>query len=294
MTHYWDCNGQGCDSTTLQPWNLNKYVSPPGYGPQDPADFPGGALYGEAMWLTGAASDTLSHLLGDDDGCCGEDSNSGVGGCGKCLLVRNPDSLHPERTAVVMKKNRCPPWSYGCGANEPHFDVAVPGFDNLQYSTANVCGERPGTGFDNKNQSASFGSWWQEGCSNTAECVRLCDLIPVQFQKGCKLFASWGWKRGDPSRVAYQVVECPQAFSEHVGQQFGRDGATQTPAPTPPPTPPPTPAPCKTWCSSNSKPWSKKCLWEKCRGCPDCAGSVRRLRGSNENGVPFSDEELLV
>ena len=21
LTHYWDCNGFGCDSTTLQPWN---------------------------------------------------------------------------------------------------------------------------------------------------------------------------------------------------------------------------------------------------------------------------------
>ena len=93
MTHYWDCSGQGCDSATLQPWEEDKYISPTGYGPQDPADF-GGAVYGEKMWLTGAASDALSDLMGDDDGCCGADANDGgVGGCGKCLLVQNLESV---------------------------------------------------------------------------------------------------------------------------------------------------------------------------------------------------------
>ena len=44
------------------------------------------------MWLTGAASDALSALLGTDDGCCGADANDGgVGGCGRCLLVQNED-----------------------------------------------------------------------------------------------------------------------------------------------------------------------------------------------------------
>merc|ERR1739838_64547 len=113
-------------------------ISPPGYGPQDPSDF-GGSLYGEKMWLTGAASDALSQLMGDDDDCCGSDPNDGgVGGCGKCLLVQNPLSLHPDWTAVVMKKNRCPPHSHGC--DKPHMDFAVPGFDHRDFSTANVCG----------------------------------------------------------------------------------------------------------------------------------------------------------
>jgi len=225
MTHYWDCSGQGCDATTLQPWDVNKYISPPGYGPQDP-DAHGGALYGEKMWVTGAASDALSELMGSDDGCCGEDPNDGgVGGCGKCALVQNPDSLHPEWTAVVMKKNRCPPWSNGCGAGEPHFDVAAPGFDNLQWSTANICGLRPGTGFDSQTQSEAVGSWWTQ-CSNTADCSHLCNELPVEFQAGCKLFASWGWKRGDPMNVKFKAVPCPAAFVEHVSRQFGPSGVT--------------------------------------------------------------------
>merc|ERR1719464_2087387 len=182
MTHYWDCSGQGCDAATLQPWNMDKYITPPGYGPQDPADF-GGAKYGEKMWLTGAASDALSAIMGPDDGCCGGDPNDGgVGGCGKCVLVQNPDSLHPNWTAVVMKKNRCPPNSNGCGANQPHFDIAAPGFDNLQWSTANVCGLRPGTGFASRQQSATLGGWYHQ-CPNTAECARLCDQLPAAFQK---------------------------------------------------------------------------------------------------------------
>jgi len=64
--------------------------------------------------------------------------------------------------------------------------------------------------------------------------------------------------------------------------------------PTPAPTPSPTPGDCKSWCPANSQDWAKKCLWEKCRGCPDCTSGVRRLRGSQGNDVPFSNEELLV
>mmetsp|Transcript_68151 Transcript_68151/g.131642 ORF Transcript_68151/g.131642 Transcript_68151/m.131642 type:complete len:443 (+) Transcript_68151:116-1444(+) len=259
MTHYWDCNGQGCDATTLQPWMETRYISPPGYGPQDPMDF-GGPLYGEKMWLTGAASDALSQLMGDDDGCCGGDPNDGgVGGCGKCVLVQNPLSLHPDWTAIVMKKNRCPPWSHGCGAGQPHFDIAAPGFDNLQYSTANVCGSRPKTGFDSKQQSAVLGSWYTK-CQDTAKCAYLCNQLPPAFQKGCKLFASWGWKRGDPSTVKYRAVTCPPEFQRHVGAQFGPKGAVpQDPVPKPNPSPTPKPKP-KPRPSPAPSPTSKACI----------------------------------
>jgi len=311
MTHYWDCNGQGCDAATLQPWMESRYISPPGYGPQDPNDF-GGSLYGEKMWLTGAASDALSQLMGDDDDCCGSDPNDGgVGGCGKCLLVQNPLSLHPDWTAVVMKKNRCPPHSHGCGAGQPHFDVAAPGFDNLQYSTANVCGKRPKTGFDSQQQSAVLGDWYTK-CQDTAKCADRCDQLPPAFQKGCKLFASWGWKRGDPSVVKYRAVTCPPEFQRHIGSQFGPKGAVpQNPAPTPNPSPAPTPVPlptprptsppqaptpaptpvpattttlattttpqvgeCESFCAQSLDNWSFKCSWDCCAGCPPCTATT--------------------
>ena len=76
----------GCDATTLQPWNQNKYVAAPGYSPISPDDF-GGSQYGEKMWMVGAASDYLADLLGNDDSCCGRES-SGQSGCGKCLLIQ--------------------------------------------------------------------------------------------------------------------------------------------------------------------------------------------------------------
>lgn len=70
-THFWDCNGAACDSRTLQPFNIRKYAYANEYAPQDPSKL-GGALYGERLWMTGAASDTLSRMLGADDGCCGQ------------------------------------------------------------------------------------------------------------------------------------------------------------------------------------------------------------------------------
>merc|ERR550532_2106126 len=75
LTHFWDCNGMACDAPTLQPWDLSKYVASPGYSPQNP-DNHGGAVYGEKMWLVGAASDSMSDLLGEHDPCCGS-SNDG-------------------------------------------------------------------------------------------------------------------------------------------------------------------------------------------------------------------------
>ena len=134
-THYWDCSGQGCDASTLSPWDATKYWSPAGYAPQDPNDHGGPSAYGEKLWVTGAASDRLSELLGPDDGCCGA---SGQGGCGQCVLLENPDSIQPTWRVIAMKKNRCPPAA--CGTTDAHFDIAAPGFDTFQWSLSNTCG----------------------------------------------------------------------------------------------------------------------------------------------------------
>ena len=126
-SHFWDCNGASCDAGTLQPWNDYEYIYSPNYAPLDPNKY-GGALHGEKMWMTGAASDTLSAMLGPDTPDCG---HSEEGGCGKCLLVSNPSAVNSDWKAIIMKKNRCPPWSNGCENGKAHFDLAVPGYDNL-------------------------------------------------------------------------------------------------------------------------------------------------------------------
>merc|ERR1739845_7767 len=89
-----------------------------------------------------------------------------------------------------------------------------------------------------------------------------------------RLFASWGWKSGDPGNVKYMAVECPKKFVEHVGSLYGKDGPTDG---NDTPTPVPTAAPCKAWCADKAQNWDKKCRWKNCAGCPEC---TRRLRGS--------------
>lgn len=232
LTHFWDCNGMGCDSATLRPWDPERYIAAPGYSPQDPS-LHGGSLYGEKMWLVGAASDALARVLGSDGGCCGLDYNSP--GCGKCLLIQNPAADRADWTAVVMKKSRCPPWTKGCNGWSSHFDIAVPGFDNLQESTANVCSDRQGTLFEEKSESGVLGDWYKRSTYNsTGQCTTGCSLaeqsnidrcqwLPPEFARGCRLFAEWGWTTS-PKNVRYRRVECPQNFVEWVEGAFSPSG----------------------------------------------------------------------
>merc|ERR1719378_1526370 len=175
----------GCDATTLQPWDDSKYVASPGYAPQDPNDF-GGSIYGEKIWVVGAASDGLASLFGADDGCCGKDNDSA--GCGKCALIRVPSATSPDWTAVVMKKNRCPPWSNGCETGKVHFDVAAPGYDIIlrillqMFVVSKVKLDlrlRVTPGF------------WATGTTRTATQLKqsLCASLPAELQKGCQLFS---------------------------------------------------------------------------------------------------------
>eukprot|EP00121_Abeoforma_whisleri_P016404 Awhi_evm1s15055 len=220
-THYWDCNGQGCDAGTLQPWDINKYISSPIYSPQIPST----SHYGEVLWMTGAMSDVLAELMEEFDHsretCCGI-SNGDNKACGKCLLISNPDSERPDWTAVVMKKNRCPPHTHGCEAGNAHLDLAVPGFDNLQYSTANVCGLRANT--MTKAQSSLFGTWYYEG--KLSNQVDKCIQLPEEYRNGCRKFVEWGWHTGNPRNIQYKPVECPSEFKAMIGSAFDRNGLT--------------------------------------------------------------------
>merc|ERR1719285_955256 len=265
LTHFWDCNGMGCDATTLQPWDDDNYVAAPGYSPQDPNDF-GGSVYGEKMWVVGAASDTLAQMLGADDGCCGSDNASM--GCGKCALIRVPSATNGDWTALIMKKNRCPPNSNGCEAGNVHFDVAVPGYDNLQFSTANICGQRAGTGFTSAQESAVLGDWYTQ-FPNTAQAASRCSSLPAEFQKGCQLFSEWGWTRGDPN-AEYQVVDCPSAFKDYVADQFNENGVVTSSTTGLPDTTTTTTTSLQTTSttSSSSNDGDGACFIMQC-GCPD-------------------------
>ncbi|CAE8610635.1 unnamed protein product [Polarella glacialis] len=245
-THFWDCNGGSCDAAVLDPWDVSRYSYAAQYAPTAPSDH-GGALYGEKLWLTGAASDALSAMLGNNDSCCGSDD---VGGCGQCLLVSNPSAVNSDWTAVVMKKNRCPPHSHGCQLPNLHLDIAVPGYDNLQYSTANVCGNpaRLQT-FVTKLESSICGSWYFKGVSTAVACS--CADMPdasaeqLTLRRGCELFTAWGWRSGDPV-LEFRPVPCPAAFRALISGAFNASGAvmiSRPPVPDPIPGPIPGPVP---------------------------------------------------
>merc|ERR1711963_3908 len=89
---------------------------------------------------------------------------------------------------------------------------------------------------------------------------------------------------GESSTPTYVRNTYPNGYVTFANAAIGEIGSTvpmpaptpgPTPAPTPVPTPAPTPSPtnglCKPWCSTSPKPWSKKCNWNKCTGCPMCA-----------------------
>ena len=167
------------------------------------------------MWIYGAASDQLAKMLGDNVDGLGRVTEGNVsGGCGRSILIKNPDAKNSDWTALVMRKSRCPPWSTGC--DQPHMDLMIPGFDNLIYSTANSCGD-PGTGMS-QEQSGICGQ-----LDNPSTCSK-CDQLPKNFQKGCQLFVDWGWTRGDPT-CQYAIVETPKAFLDYTKKiQIGGPG----------------------------------------------------------------------
>ena len=123
--------------------------------------------------MTGAASNALSQQLNGDDGCCGSNPE-GYGGCGKCMLVQNPSAVNSHWKVLVMKKNQCPPEATGCGGGNLHLDLAAPGYDNLQYSLSNTCGQ-PDT-IITQEQSTSCGSWWTQGANTITGCS--CNSLP--------------------------------------------------------------------------------------------------------------------
>ena len=142
-------------------------------------------------------------------------------------MVQNPSARNSSWQAIVMKKNRCPPWSNGCENGKAHLDFAVPGYDNLQYSTANCCGSgsKQNTHLS-RSQSAVCGSWWQNGSSTIEGCN--CSSLPSgTYRDGCNLFSKWGWTSGAPT-LNYKVVDCPSKFVDIISKAFGNNGPTTT------------------------------------------------------------------
>jgi len=222
-THFWDCEAGDCDSSILRPFTKNKAVMPPTNAPADPAEH-GGSVYGEKLWMTGAMSDSLSrfmgpNLLGYDDQYSGK-----CGGCGQCVLVRNPDSAHADWTVVVMKKVRCHPANPKCSGDQKTIDFAVPGFDHLQYSMANRCGKSWSEyTFLTREQSGMCGPLHKPA---QCDCNKIPNTTPElkMMRRGCELFKDWNWHHGSPMNLEYKKVECPERMVDRFSGPGGFGG----------------------------------------------------------------------
>jgi hypothetical protein len=219
-THFWDCEAGICDSSVLQPFVRRKAVQSPANAPADPSEH-GGAIYGEKLWMTGAPSDAMSRYMGPNLLGMSDQYDGKCGGCGQCLLVKNPDSKHPDWTVVVMKKVRCHPANPKCSGEQRTVDFAVPSFDNLQYSLANRCGKVwSDNTFITREQSGTCGALHSP---QQCDCTHIPNASPElnMMRRGCELFKEWGWNTGVPTNMEYTRVECPQRmvdrFSGHGG-----------------------------------------------------------------------------
>mmetsp|Transcript_43934 Transcript_43934/g.101531 ORF Transcript_43934/g.101531 Transcript_43934/m.101531 type:complete len:404 (+) Transcript_43934:68-1279(+) len=221
-THFWDCEAGDCDSSLMRPFRREGAVYAPANAPVDPVHF-GGSVYGEHLWMTGAASDALSRWLGPN--VYGHDHYAGnVGGCGQCLLVRNHAADNSHWLALVMKKVRCHPDNPLCSGHQMTMDFAVPGFDHLSYSLANRCGQGwSHDTFISREQSGICGSVSPRHCH--------CESIPDHSEElklmrwGCHLFRTWGWHHGVPT-LDFKRVPCPKRMVDRFSGPggFGPNG----------------------------------------------------------------------
>eukprot|EP00932_Pfiesteria_piscicida_P010401 SRR837773.2133.p1 GENE.SRR837773.2133~~SRR837773.2133.p1 ORF type:complete len:270 (-),score=44.58 SRR837773.2133:14-739(-) len=160
--------------------------------------------------------------MGEDAPCCGVGA-----GCGRCLLVRNPSAERWNWTAVIMKKSRCPPESKGCEAGRRHMDFAIPGYEFISESTANVCGSKRRK--ETYLTASEAGACQMPGAVNASGLC--CEAMPNAtaeqrwLQNGCRLFSEWGWTSGAPD-LEFRSVACPKAWAARVSEAFSSSGVS--------------------------------------------------------------------
>lgn len=189
--------------------------------------------------MFGAASDSLQTFLGGTDGCH------------KCVLLKDPSSLNPDMTVLVMITSECAgAYNTKCALDTYHIDLLAPGYDYpSDVSTANICGDTSTSAYLNtaspynglsKDQSSSIGAWSDKlGYSDTtAAGAKLCSGLATDFQGGCTRFSSWGWTVGTPGYdypapdyqetftgdIPFKVVSCPEQMEKWADALFTTAG----------------------------------------------------------------------
>lgn len=132
-------------------------------------------------------------------------------GCGKCWKLTAASNIPGyddgnATTIVVKASNYCPPTNPLCAEGRPHFDIAAPGFDVLEYSLAHNCPR-----LEPKNaEGFAAGSTWMIRDPNpdaNCDCSKFVDSV---LRAGCENFYSLKWNN---PRVRYTEVDCPDELS---------------------------------------------------------------------------------
>jgi len=172
ITTYFDCNGGSCYAPLIKPWDPNKYF----FYDEDLPNIKNGILF-----LSGAFSNSVEI------------------DCFDCVLLEVEN-----KKIIVQKTNVCPQWSNGCEENNFHIDLCVPSFDNLMYSTANICDN---VDIMTKEQSSINGDWYLH-YDSLIEAKQNCKLLTFKYQEGCELFCDLNlsnkFKEGD-----FKKIDCP-------------------------------------------------------------------------------------
>ena len=170
VTTYFDCSGHSCYAPFIKPWDPEKYVFPVETLPR---------LVNNTLYVSAAFSDSINVS------------------CFDCILLEIEN-----QKMIVQKTNYCPPWSNGCEYS--HIDLNIPSFDNLAYSTANVCDS---TDIMTAEQSSINGEWYKH-YDTLKEAKENCQLLPKKYQKGCELFCDLNltntFREG-----TYEKIQCP-------------------------------------------------------------------------------------
>merc|ERR1719491_944617 len=194
-TRYWDCSGGACGCAYLPFAGDN--ARPAHCHSNAIFEAPEGNSHGAKFYGTAAISEALGG------------GNWLAPGCGKCWKVTGtsnaPGHIGTETTLVLKGVNFCPPGNTLC-YNNPHFDIAAPGFDVTEYSFSNSCSEREE---DEEEGFASCGRWMIDSQNPDENCD--CSLFKSEVLRvGCDNFLSLWW---DNSPVLYDEVECPTELS---------------------------------------------------------------------------------
>ena len=151
-TRYWDCSGGTCGCSYIR---TGLSESEPSFCHSN-AMFaaPSNNPYGAKFYGTAAISESLGG---------GNWMSSGCGKCWKVTGTSNVPGFSGVRTTLVLKgTNFCPNENPMCRQG-PHFDIAAPGFDVLEFSFSNTCPRREPDEAAGKNPCIFLCHW--KGCT---------------------------------------------------------------------------------------------------------------------------------